>query len=60
MNPLDAAWSLIKGRMSDIHVGFQDDPHREMTRLRHEGMSDEAIRALYQQYLDSLGDDRGE
>jgi len=57
MNPIDAAWSVIKSRMGDVHIGFQENPKREMERLRHQGLSHEEVEALYQQYIDSLGSD---
>ena len=47
---------LLKGRMSDIHIGFQEDPQKEIAQLLHQGLSKDQAMALYQQYVNSLGD----
>ena len=51
---INHAFSLLKSQMSDVHIGFQEDPKREIERLRHQGISREEAMAMYQQYLDSL------
>jgi len=43
-----------KAQMSDVHIGFQEDPKREIARLKHMGISEEEAMHMYQQYLDSL------
>ena len=52
--PIDIAHNFLKSQMSDVHIGFQEDPKREIERLRHQGISREEAMAMYQQYLDSL------
>tara|TARA_R110002020_G_scaffold14091_2_gene50124 strand:+ start:21132 stop:21698 length:567 start_codon:yes stop_codon:yes gene_type:complete len=47
---------FLKGRMSDIHIGFQEDPQKELAQLLHQGLSKDQAMALYQQYVNSLGD----
>ncbi len=42
--------------MSDIHIGFQEDPQKEIAQLLHQGLSKDQAMALYQQYVNSLGD----
>ena len=51
---INKAFSLLKAQMSDIHIGFQEDPEREIERLRHMGISREEAMHMYQQYIDSL------
>lgn len=53
--PIDIAYRLLKAQMSDIHIGFQEDPEKEIERLRHMGISREEAMHMYQQYVDSLG-----
>jgi DUF971 family protein len=43
-----------KAQMSDVRIGFEDDPKREIQRLKHMGVSEEEAMRMYQQYLDSL------
>ena len=52
--PIDISHRFLKSQMSDVHIGFQEDPKREIERLRHQGISREEAMAMYQQYLDSL------
>jgi len=52
--PIDISHNFLKSQMSDVHIGFQEDPKREIERLRHQGISREEAMAMYQQYLDSL------
>jgi hypothetical protein len=44
-----------KAQMSDVHIGFEEDPKREIARLKHMGISEEEAMHMYQQYIDSLG-----
>lgn len=44
-----------KAQMSDVHIGFQEDPKREMARLKHMGIPEDECQRMYEQYLDSLG-----
>jgi len=53
--PLEKAWRFLKAQMSDVHLGFQEDPEREIARLMHMGVSRAEATRMYQQYLDSLG-----
>lgn len=50
----EVAWQFLKGQLSDVHIGFQDDPEREIARLMHEGLSRQEAMMLYQQYLDGI------
>jgi hypothetical protein len=54
-DPIEKAWRFMKAQMSDVHLGFQEDPEREIARLMHQGLSRQEAMGLYQQYLDSLG-----
>ena len=45
---------VMKAQMSDIRIGFEEDPKREIERLKHMGISEEEAMHMYQQYLDSL------
>ena len=39
MQPIEKAWGLLKAQMSDVHIGFGEDPEREIARLMHMGLS---------------------
>jgi len=54
-DPIEKAWRFLKAQMSDVHLGFQEDPEREIARLMHMGVSRQEAMRMYQQYLDSLG-----
>ena len=43
-----------KAQMSDVRIGFEEDPKREIARLKHMGISEEDAMSMYQQYIDSL------
>ena len=47
--------AVLKAQMSDVHIGFGDDPEREIARLMHMGLSRQEAMDLCKQYLDSLG-----
>ena len=53
--PIHRAMDFLKGRMKDVSIGFQEDPEKQMEKLRHQGFSHEEVQRLYQQYIDSLG-----
>jgi len=53
--PIYRAMEFLKGRMKDVSIGFQEDPEKQMEKLRHQGFSHEEVQRLYQQYIDSLG-----
>jgi hypothetical protein len=55
MMSFETAWQFLKAQMSDVHIGFGEDPEREIARLMHMGLSRQEAMDLYRQYLDSLG-----
>jgi len=59
MNLIDQAWAVLKGRMSDIHIGFQEDPQKEIAQLLHQGLPKDYVMQLYQQYINSSRDGGG-
>ena len=54
-SPMHKAMEFLKGRMKDVAMGFQENPEKQMEKLRHQGFSIEEVERLHQQYLDSLG-----